>query len=187
MFYHAVRTRAAFEALAESAQQALVATGRGYLEAVVPVLEALDDVHATLSRVERQVGGRGPLAAFLQARLEEVQRLVPARFVFLYGPERFPHLVRYLQSIAIRVERAVVQFDRDQAKGADLRLWEDRLQALLGQLDARSSDRKRAALEELFWMIEEYKVSLFAQELKTAGPISAKRLEKKMAEIRRMA
>ncbi len=187
LFYHAVRTRAAFEALAESAQQALLTTGRSYLETVVPVLEALDDVHATLARVERQAGGRGPLAAFLQTRREEVQRLVPARFIFLYGQERFPHLVRYLQAIAIRVERAVVQFDREQAKAADLRRWEDRLQELLDQLDARSSDRKRAALEELFWMIEEYKVSLFAQELKTAVPISAKRLEKKVAAIRRMA
>ena len=98
-----------------------------------------------------------------------------------------PHLVRYLQAVALRVERAVVQFDRDQAKAEALRRWEEGLQALLGQLDARSSDRKRAALEELFWMIEEYKVSLFAQELKTAIPISAKRLETKMAEIRRMA
>jgi len=186
LFYHAVRTREAFEAQAASAQQALIATGQGYLAAAVPVLEALDEMHATLARLERQVGDRGPLAAFLQARREEIQRLVPPRFVFLYGSERLPHLVRYLQAAAIRVERAVVQFDRDQAKAADLQRWEDRLQEMLDQLDARSSDRKRAALEEFFWMLEEYKVSLFAQELKTAVPISAKRLERKAAEIRRM-
>jgi ATP-dependent helicase HrpA len=35
-------------------------------------------------------------------------------------------------------------------------------------------------------MIEEYKVSVFAQELKTAIPISAKRLEQKLGEIKRM-
>jgi ATP-dependent helicase HrpA len=187
LFYQAVHTREAFESLAASAQQALIATGQGYLTAAVPVLEALDEVHATLARVERQGGARGPLAAFLQARREEVQRLVPPRFVFLYGRERLPHLVRYLQAAAIRVERAVVQFDRDQSKASDLRRWEDCLKDQLDQLDTRASDRKRTALEELFWMIEEYKVSLFAQELKTAMPISAKRLEKKVAEIRRMA
>ena len=42
------------------------------------------------------------------------------------------------------------------------------------------------ALEDLFWAIEEYKVSLFAQELKTAIPISRKRLDKKLKEIQRM-
>jgi ATP-dependent helicase HrpA len=42
-------------------------------------------------------------------------------------------------------------------------------------------------LEELFWMIEEYKVSIFAQELKTAVPVSAKRLEEKFGEVERMA
>ncbi len=187
LFYQPVRTREAFASLAASAQRALITTGRHYLEAVLPVLEALDQVRTTLFRVEGQLGAKGPLADFLQARREEIQRLVPARFVFLYGQERLPHLVRYLQAVALRVERAVVQFDRDQAKAEALRRWEDGLQALLDQLNARSSDRKRAALEELFWMIEEYKVSLFAQELKTAGPISAKRLEKKVAEIRRMA
>jgi len=181
-----VRTREAFEALATSAQKELITTGQTYLQAVIPVLEAFDDVRETLYRVERQVGAKGPMAAFLQARREDVHRLVPARFIHLYERERYPHLVRYLQAIAIRVERAVMQFDRDQAKAADILPWEERLKDLLGQLDEKSSDRKRAALEELFWMIEEYKVSLFAQELKTAVPISAKRLEKKAAEIRRM-
>ena len=63
-------------------------------------------------------------------------------------------------------------------------------QALHGHLDdltASSSWEKRKELETFFWMIEEYKVSLFAQELKTAIPISAKRLERKLKEIERMA
>ena len=46
--------------------------------------------------------------------------------------------------------------------------------------------QKKKAIEELKWMIEEYKVSLFAQEIKTAFPISVKRLEKKLQEIERM-
>jgi ATP-dependent helicase HrpA len=49
------------------------------------------------------------------------------------------------------------------------------------------SDEKRKALEALFWLIEEYKVSVFAQELKTAIPVSKKRLEEKFAQIMRMA
>jgi ATP-dependent helicase HrpA len=61
------------------------------------------------------------------------------------------------------------------------------LQCFLEELTPRTSARRRAALEDLFWLIEEYKVSLFAQELKTAVPVSAKRLEKMVAEIRRIS
>ncbi len=49
-----------------------------------------------------------------------------------------------------------------------------------------ASGEKRQALEEFAWMIEEYKVSLFAQELKTAIPVSRKRIDARMGEIERM-
>ena len=45
---------------------------------------------------------------------------------------------------------------------------------------------KLKAIEDYRWMIEEFKVSLFAQELKTAFPISRKRLEMKVQEIERI-
>jgi ATP-dependent helicase HrpA len=57
---------------------------------------------------------------------------------------------------------------------------------MIKALSPDASNDKREALEEFFWMIEEYKVSIFAQELKTAFPVSVKRLEKKLAQIRRM-
>ncbi|HAJ26227.1 MAG TPA: hypothetical protein DCG53_03110, partial [Syntrophus sp. (in: bacteria)] len=56
-------------------------------------------------------------------------------------------------------------------------------QTFRNDTSAPTSDEKRIAIDELFWMIEEYKVSLFAQELKTPFPVSAKRLERKIAEI----
>ena len=49
-----------------------------------------------------------------------------------------------------------------------------------------ATEEKRKAIEEFFWLIEEYKVSLFAQELKTSIPVSPKRLDKKLKEIERM-
>ena len=42
-------------------------------------------------------------------------------------------------------------------------------------------------MEDFFWMVEEFKVSVFAQELKTPYPVSEKRLQKKLKEIERMA
>ncbi|MCP4348381.1 MAG: DUF3418 domain-containing protein [Desulfobacterales bacterium] len=45
---------------------------------------------------------------------------------------------------------------------------------------------KKSCNRRIFWLIEEYKVSLFAQELKTPVPVSKKRLDQKLKEIERM-
>jgi len=63
---------------------------------------------------------------------------------------------------------------------------DDWRESTLRELPAFASEEKRLALDDFGWMIEEYKVSLFAQELKTAIPISRKRIEARMAEIQRM-
>jgi ATP-dependent helicase HrpA len=57
---------------------------------------------------------------------------------------------------------------------------------LLKSLANTVTEEKRAEIESYFWMLEEYRVSVFAQELKTSIPISGKRLKKKYGEIERM-
>ena len=61
--------------------------------------------------------------------------------------------------------------------------WHDEM---LRNLPPYATDEKRRALTEFAWMGEEYKVSLFAQEIKTAFPISRKRIDARMGEIERM-
>jgi ATP-dependent helicase HrpA len=77
--------------------------------------------------------------------------------------------------------------DRDLQRMGQIRPHGERLARLLAGLTSASSDEKRRGIEAYFWMLEEFKVSVFAQELKTPIPISAKRLDKKAAELERMA
>jgi ATP-dependent helicase HrpA len=88
--------------------------------------------------------------------------------------------------LLIRAQRALLDFEKDQAKAAEVNKFADRLIRLLASLSPSVSDEKRQAIEDFFWMLEEYKVSIFAQELKTAIPVSAKRLKNKLGEIERM-
>ena len=96
------------------------------------------------------------------------------------------HLSSSTISGAIRARRAAVDFEKDRAKSQEIIKFSDGLNQLLKELSPSVSDEKRQAIEAYFWMLEEYKVSVFAQELKTAIPISAKRLELKLKEIGRM-
>jgi ATP-dependent helicase HrpA len=86
----------------------------------------------------------------------------------------------------IRAQRAPVDFEKDETKAKEVQIFRDQLDKIIKTIPTDASDDKRKALEEFFWMIEEYKVSIFAQELKTAFPVSKKRLEKKLAQIVRM-
>jgi ATP-dependent helicase HrpA len=86
----------------------------------------------------------------------------------------------------IRAQRAILDFEKDQAKQKEIKTFSSSLDELVKTLSPNASVEKRQALEEFFWMIEEYKVSVFAQELKTAVPVSKKRLEKKLSQIKRM-
>jgi len=87
----------------------------------------------------------------------------------------------------VRAQRALVNFEKDREKEKHVRFFTERLNKLLQELSPAASAEKKAAVESYFWLIEEYKVSVFAQELKTPFRISKKRLEKKLQEIERMA
>jgi ATP-dependent helicase HrpA len=162
----------------------IIPAGRKLLYGVIPVLQAYAATHHDMAAL---AGSKGPLAGIYSQLEADVTHLMPQNFIALYDLGRLPHLERYLQALAIRAQRALVDPEKDRVKAEQPQKYSERLKNLLNRLNPESSVEKRHALEELFWMIEEYKVSIFAQELKTAVPVSPKRLEEKIREIERMA
>lgn len=90
--------------------------------------------------------------------------------------ERLAHLPRYLKAMRLRVDKYAANPARDGQRGADIaQLW-NRYVARM-ELDERRG-METPALQDFRWQIEELRVSLFAQELKTPSPVSGKRLQK---------
>ena len=92
------------------------------------------------------------------------------------------HLCRYLQAALRRAERYRLAPGKDEQMAAQVHPYQQTASRLLDE-DLPSFSTRRAAIQEFRWMVEEYRVSVFAQELGTAQPISPKRLDKKLAEI----
>jgi ATP-dependent helicase HrpA len=181
LFATPIRTQREFAALAAAGAPKILPAGRDLLYALMPVIQAYAAVRRDLA------GSKGPLAG-IRSRLEEdLSHLVPQNFIALYDPGRLPHLERYLNALAVRARRALVSPEKDRVKSESLQTVSERLGQLLKTLKPDASAEKRRAMEDLFWLIEEYKVSVFAQELKTAVPVSSKRLEDKFREIERMS
>ncbi len=181
-----VRRREEFEALVRRAAVDMAPAAGELLDAVCPVLAACDRVRQSLF----ELNGANRFDAAVQDLLQRLERrlgrLVPENFYRLYPPSRLKHLVRYLGALEIRARRAVVDPEKDRVRAARAAIFETALEELLAALTPQVSEEKKAALEEFYWMIEEFRVSLFAQELRTAVKVSPQRLQRRLDELRRM-
>ena len=187
LFFKNIRSKDAFLAYAESISKSILSEGRELLNQILPVLEAYHETRTTIYALETAHSVNRAVLQFLKGLRTELSKLVPETFVDLYDTGRMIHLVRYMKAIEIRAQRAVVDFEKDRAKSHDTQIFTESLNRLLKELSPTTSKEKRDAIEAYFWLIEEYKVSIFAQELKTSVPVSKKRLEEKLSEIERMA
>lgn len=110
---------------------------------------------------------------------QQLQRLVPKRFLAATPYAQLQHFARYLKAITLRLEKWRADPARDAARLAELRPQEQRYWRLVaerkGAVDAR--------MQEFRWLLEELRVSFFAQELRTPQPVSVKRLEKAWAQL----
>jgi ATP-dependent helicase HrpA len=110
-----------------------------------------------------------------------LQHILNAGVLRTASPDWLRHIPRYLKAEQRRWQRNTARGSEPAPILGELRRWSTRLQDLHDQLEAEL--RFIPQLEELQFWIEEYRVSLYAQELKTLGPISAARLERRAAEI----
>ncbi|SFZ73948.1 ATP-dependent RNA helicase HrpA [Chitinimonas taiwanensis] len=118
----------------------------------------------------------------LQSELkQQLGRLVYKGFLSATPWEQLPHLPRYLKAMKGRLAKYNDNQARDAQRGADVAALWARWEA--EQDKWRKQGRDPAPLLPFRWMLEELRVSLFAQELRTPYPVSVKRLEKIWAEL----
>lgn len=97
--------------------------------------------------------------------------------------EYLQHIPRYLKALNLRIQKQPSNPDRDGKNAASIGLIWQKWQDKMNNLQQTHMDIP-PALQDFRWQIEELRVSLFAQELKTPMPISTKRLDKIWAEMR---
>lgn len=110
---------------------------------------------------------------------QQLQRLMPKRFLALTPWLQLQHFARYLKAITLRLDKLRADPARDAARMADVKPQEQRYWRLVAERKGAVDDR----MQELRWLLEELRVSFFAQELRTPQPVSLKRLEKVWAQL----
>ena len=132
--------------------------------------------YATAARKIKDTKGHPDATADAQ---QQLQRLVPRHFLAQTPWASLQHLPRYLKAITLRLDKLRADPARDTARMTDVKPQEQRYWRLVAERKGQVDDR----MQELRWLLEELRVSLFAQELRTPQPVSIKRLEKVWAQL----
>jgi ATP-dependent helicase HrpA len=162
---------AAFATRREAARGRILLVAQEILRLLVTVLAE----HSVLAKKLAGMQKAFPLAAAdIGTQLAE---LMPKRFIVLTPFERLQHYPRYLKATSLRLDKARSDPARDARLMADWQAlgkpWERERNTML-----KSGQAGDAFLDEFRWLLEELRVALFAQELKTSSPVSVKRLQK---------
>ncbi|MBV7293290.1 ATP-dependent RNA helicase HrpA [Corynebacterium sp. TAE3-ERU16] len=112
----------------------------------------------------------------------QLEFLLPEHAVSVHGVNHLRHLPRYLEAMVIRLDSMEHDPDRDADNQETVRAARDYLEERLRKLPAGRS--KTGEVKEIRWMIEELRVSLFAQRLGTPRPVSLKRIQKAVDALR---
>ena len=110
---------------------------------------------------------------------QQLQRLIGPLFVRDTPWPQMQHLARYLKAITLRLDKCRSDPTRDAQRMAEIRAQEQRYWRLVAERKGVTDER----MLEFRWLLEELRVSLFAQELRTPQPVSVKRLDKAWAQL----
>ncbi len=111
---------------------------------------------------------------------QQVSELIDKGFVARTPPQRLAHLARYLQAASIRIEKAAENPRSDEAHAWVVQELTSEWEAAVAADDG-SDPQRSARLADVRWQLEELRVSLFAQQLGTAAPVSDKRIRRALA------
>jgi ATP-dependent helicase HrpA len=186
LFHHPIRTGEAFERHAGEVASKILPAGQDVLKKVKPLIRAYYDIIVKLRSLEASSRFNSPALQYLAEIKIDMDRLMPPDFMMLYDQDKMDDIIRYLRAMTIRAERGLAHLEKAFQKTEEIKIFVDRFEDMVKNLSPKTSDLRKIAIEELRWMIEEYKVSVFAQEIKTAFPISEKRLKKKIQDIERL-
>ena len=163
----------------EKAFKEQIKRARSRLPAVKEALSRyLQETAAAYAELNGKLG-KHPLTHLMRQRL---QTLLAAGFATRTPWAQWPRLPIYLKAMTLRLEKYSGNPARDAAREADIQeleqMWQEKTDGLVKQGQPVSDD-----LAAFRWMIEELRVSLFAQELKTPYTVSIKRLLKEWQAI----
>ncbi|MCP4722439.1 MAG: ATP-dependent RNA helicase HrpA [Desulfobacteraceae bacterium] len=178
LFAKNIRTKKEFTALGQKELKNLYNTGLRFISTTLETGMEYQTCFELIQKLSLQHQKKRKTFTIISDIFQDLKNLVPYNFLDIYTYEKIQHLHRYIACISIRTQSAADNPVKEEKKIKQLEKYNRQLNTLLSSLSQKSTQEKSQQIEELFWLLEEYKISLFAPKIKTAVKISDKRLDK---------
>ncbi|WP_027362983.1 ATP-dependent RNA helicase HrpA [Desulfospira joergensenii] len=186
LFAENIRTRARFLAHAQAVRPDLYNLTMEFIRTVLALGEEYGECFSLIQKLSLKHEKSPATFTILTRLFQDLKNLVPPNFLELYDLDRIKELHRYIACIRIRAQRGADNPVRESQKSSLIQPFQRQLETLVASLSDTSSREKADRAEAFYWLLEEYKISVFAQEIKTRVKVSAKILEKEMSAISTM-
>jgi len=144
---------------------------------------ALESVLTPLHQQQKQLRGMGPLAESARIDInEQVDWLFSPLTLEQSKAEDIQQYPRFIKAIGLRIDKLSSQLEKDKGYVKEILQLIEPLNEMDLDVHSLSLDLREAVFDYR-WLVEEFRVSLFAQQLKTRQPVSAKRLIKRWSEL----
>jgi len=181
-----IRKEKNFQDHAEAISPHIYKEGQSLLKTTTEVIESYHHTVSFIHSLELKSVSNPSALSFLNGLRHDIKKMLPNHFPLLYPRDRLSLIIKYLAATEKRAGRGYDNPEKDKLKAEPVTYFNTQLNEILCAINDQTSSSKQKTIEEFYWMIEEFKVSIFAQELKTSVKISEKRLKNKLSEINRM-
>ena len=165
-----------FESRLKEGVKVLVEQANDLSLLVFRILALRSEIHDEIEKLKNEIND-----LVYDDLCEQIDSLVYDGFLLYTSVEWLQQYPRYLTAIQKRLHKPGFAGSREQAEIKRLQEYEKQYYDLYENSSTMSACEDD--LDYLFWMLQEYRVSLFAQELKTVMPVSCKRIENQFARI----
>ena len=156
--------------------------GIGWVVDIAQQLSAhIESVLPSLHQNQKQIRALGLSAIYAKEDIDQqLNWLFSPETISRISLDRMEQYPRLVKGIGIRLEKLAVQVGKDQQYIQEIQSF---LQPVPKPEEQLLSEELAEAIDSFHWMLQEYRISLFAQQLKTRVPVSAKRLQKQWLDI----
>ncbi len=187
LFAKNIRIRQAFYEYGKTMLPLLYIKGQEFVTIVAALCKEFTKTFSLIENISLKNMNRPGVMHLMDILEKELVSLVPENFPDIYKSSQMVNLKRYVAGIGVRAVRGAEEPLKDAAKAHKIAKYKQKFDNILCDLSSDTSQEKAMALEDFFWMMEEYKISVFAQELKTCVKISPKRLDALCKRITEMS
>jgi len=177
-----IRNKKDFDSFTKTLSTKLLKLATDFYLLMIPVLDEYRMIRETYSRVSNSLKNRGE--NFISYIDEEIDRLMPKDFIL--KTKSFENQARFLKALNVRISNGSLNLIKDKERHLEIEHYNKEYLKIIENLSPAATFEKLDLIDEFLYMLEEYRVSIFAGNIRIPVKVSPKKLDELLSQINLM-